>query len=223
PLAGVGGEGTAHGAVCELQYGDLAAVFERCDGEFHSDESGTDHHHAGHLGDAGLEGDGVLEGLQRVDAGGIGALAAQGPRAGTGGEDQMLIGEGVATGVDGAAVPVNRGDGRAPPEGDVVLAVEGLLPDRQGGGVEVDLHVVLGQGWTLVGQLRAGVEDGDGVVVAAGAEGFCNLDAAVPAADDYGVHCRFLSSWTGTAPEGVLSTLCDGNNNVSPNTLCQGL
>ena len=156
---------------------DGAAELAGGAGELEADEAAADDGDAGAGVEAGAEREGVVEGAQVGGAGGGEREAAGG---GAGGEEEAGVGEGGAVGeADGAGGAVD-GDGLGVKASD--SRVLQVAAGEDGGGRGVGEHGRFREGRALVGGVRLGADQGDGVAALAQREG--GAGAAFAGADD---------------------------------------
>src|SRR6185312_3246971 len=107
------------------------------------------------------------------------------PWSRTGGQQKLFVAHGAAVGQgDGVGAWVDRRDLSAQLQLDVVIAIPGRGSDGEVTEFLLACQVLLGQRWTLVGQMLLGGKQHDVAVEVFVAQCFCSLGAGEPAADD---------------------------------------
>ncbi len=160
----------AHQPVGGLEHRDGLAEKTGGGGDLEADEAAADDHHVGGRVERGAQPPRVGCIAQREDAVEVDAGDGRTARAGAGGDDQTVEGDGPTVGErDPFGGKVDGDDLDAAAELDGVLRVEGQRPERQEvvGGI---LEEGLGQRWPLVGHLILGGDKGQPAVVTLGAQ-----------------------------------------------------
>ena len=161
-LRGLGRDRPRHDASGCLDHRDRQAPAGADRGEFEPDEARAHHHDPAGALDGGAQGVGVVEGAELAHAREFGARHRQGPVAGAGGEDEMVVRETFA--IREAHLPLLAVDPRHAGLGavaDRVVGKEALLPQEEAAGIGLASEVGLRQRRALIGQHRLLADQGE--------------------------------------------------------------